>query len=66
MTSEKNRRHADLMAAFFSQLGMAFVAGGFLQLALSVGDSRSAAAGLIFMIGFALHGVAHTIVERSS
>ena len=35
MISEKDKRHADLLAAFFSQLGMAFVAGGMLQLALN-------------------------------
>lgn len=65
MTTEKDRRHADLMAQFFSQLGMAFVAGGFLQLAFGE-HSQGAASGIIFMIGLALHGVAHVVIERSS
>lgn len=65
MITEKDRRHADLMAGFFSQLGMAFVAGGFLQLAFGA-TSQAAAAGIIFMICLVLHGVAHVVVEGSS
>ena len=65
MITEKDRRHADLVAAFLSQLGMAFVAGGFLQLAFGEG-SHAAPAGIIFMIGFALHETSHIVVERSS
>lgn len=30
MVSEKDRRHADLMAGFFSNLGVAYVAGAVL------------------------------------
>ena len=55
---EKDRRHADLMAGFFSQLGVAFVAGGFLQIIL-IDDLGSASSSVLFMVGLALHGIAH-------
>ncbi len=64
MISEKDRKHAELMAAFFSQLGVAFVAGAFLQIILGSGDS-GAAASTLFMVGLALHGIAHILIERS-
>jgi hypothetical protein len=52
------------MAGFFSQLGVAFAAGGFLQIML-IEDASAAASAVLFMIGLALHGVAHILVERS-
>lgn len=61
---DKDRRHAELMAGFFSQLGVAFVAGAFLQIFL-VRDGSSAAASTLFMAGLALHGIAHILIERS-
>ncbi len=61
---EKDRRHADLMAGFFSQLGVAFVAGSVLQLIL-IDEAPHAASSTLLMIGFALHGIAHILVERS-
>lgn len=64
MVSDKDRRHADLMAAFFSQLGVAFIAGGVLQLMLLV-DRPPSATAMLFMIGLGLHGIAHILVERS-
>jgi len=48
--SEKDKKHAELMAGFFSQLGVAFVAGAFLQIVFVSGGSP-AAASTLFMAG---------------
>lgn len=61
MIADRDRRHVDAAASFFNQLAVAFVAGAALQIFLS--DLTSpAATGVLFMAGFALHGVAHILI----
>ncbi|MBL8548885.1 MAG: hypothetical protein JNJ73_02790 [Hyphomonadaceae bacterium] len=59
---DADRKHADLAAGFLSQLGVAFVAGAFLQLVLTDLD-KPASAALLFMTGLLLHGVSHITIE---
>jgi hypothetical protein len=66
MVRERDRRHADLLAGFLSPLGLAFVAGAFLQLSFAESGSHAAVSATIFLVGFALHGVAHMVIARSS
>jgi hypothetical protein len=49
-----------LRASFFNQLGVAFVAGAALQIFLTELNYPAATA-VLFMAGFALHGVAHIL-----
>lgn len=61
MITEKDRRHIDAAAAFFNQLAVAFVAGAALQIFLTDMDQPAAVA-VLFMTGFALHGVVHILI----
>jgi hypothetical protein len=64
VTSDKDRRHADLMAAFLSNLAVAYIAGAVLQIILPVLAEPSATA-TMFMVGLLLYGVSHIVVERA-
>ena len=62
--SEKDKRHADLLATFVSNLAVAFVAGAFLQ-ALLPDLQEPARTAMLLVTGFALLGVSHIVIERS-
>jgi hypothetical protein len=64
MISDKDKRHADLMAGFCSNLGVAYVAGAALQLILP-GPTEPAATGTLFMAGLLIYGAGHIVIERS-
>ena len=62
MTTDAGRRHANLLANFFSQLAVAFVAGAFLQVLLPE-TLHSARTATLLMTGFALLGTSHIVIE---
>jgi hypothetical protein len=62
MVTEKDKRHAELSAAFFGQLAVAFVAGAFFQVFLPEWASPGRIA-FMLMTGLFLYGVSHIILE---
>ncbi|HYD88258.1 MAG TPA: hypothetical protein VEA80_12330 [Vitreimonas sp.] len=62
MITEKDRRHAELSAGFFSQLAVALVAGAFLQMFLPELGSPAGVAAML-MTGLFVYGVSHVIVD---
>lgn len=62
MTSERDRKHAELAAGFLSQLAVAFVAGAFFQLFLPEWALPGRIA-FMFLTGLFLYGVAHAILD---
>jgi len=60
--TERDRKHAELSASFFSQLAVALVAGAFLQIFLPELGSPSAVAAML-LTGFFLYGAAHIILD---
>lgn len=61
MVSDKDRRHVDAAVAFFNQLAVAFVAGAALQIFLT-DLAHPGSTAVLFMAGFALHGVTHILI----
>jgi hypothetical protein len=62
--SDKDRRHADLMAGFCSNLGVAYIAGAALQLILPTTAEPGATASLL-LTGLYFYGAAHIVIERA-
>jgi hypothetical protein len=60
--TERDRKHAELSAGFFSQLAVALVAGAFLQMLLPEFGSPAGVAAML-MTGLFVYGVAHVILD---
>ncbi|MGD9981347.1 MAG: hypothetical protein AB7H66_17095 [Hyphomonadaceae bacterium] len=62
MITERDRRHAELPAGFFSQIAVALIAGVFIQIFLPEFGSSSSVA-VMLVTGIFFYGAAHVILD---
>jgi len=64
MPTERDRKHAELLAGFLSNLAVASIAGAMLQIILFEAP-RAAASMALLLIGVLVYGVAHVALHRA-